>query len=711
MLKSVKKEKDIIMNSKLKYKFLPVIVLMIAVVISVVYIYISQLQQVVNNNTISGMQELSAHDINNIRTHLDNGWSELENIVERLKISDVKDYDELMHQLYAEASTATFDNLFILDSKGNLYTDYNKISFKSEHDMDRFIPGEKGRLVLRYNYDDLTVEGEGEAVFYSVGVKDFSVNDTDYICLIGARDLEYSKEKLRFESFGGQGYSSIIDSEGNYFVNIDESYDSKKKGNFFDNVRAGSIVGNEPLEDILKKTSYNEGLIFRYITSNNEDRVVNIQRVDGTYWYFIMEVPSSVFYKGSNTFIIMSMIMLIIVLMIICAAFMFFTISNRRVIAANADAKAKSEFLSNMSHEIRTPLNAIIGFNHLMKLHTDDKEKMNDYLEKSGNTAQYLLSLINDILDMSKLQAGKIDLINEPLDIEALVNDICIMQRDNINSRGIKLKVNINTKAPCIIGDEIRLKQVLMNIVGNAAKFTLEGGSISIALKQRVLGADYVETQIEVKDTGVGMSPEFLDHIFESFAQERNKNSRSVKGTGLGMPISKLLIEAMGGEIKVESRLDEGSTFTVVLRSLIGHEGNIKALNSQNDRGAKNKVLNVLVAEDNELNAEILVEILKDTGFNVALAKNGQEALDIFKASDIGEFDLILMDMQMAVMDGCEASREIRALERPDAKSITIYACTANTFKEDRDKAIESGMNDFLTKPIDINILMEKIGK
>ncbi len=697
------------MNGKIKIRFLPMLVLMTIILMSVVYIYISQLQQVVNNNTISGMQELSAHDISNIKSYLDNGWTELENVAERLKISRIKDYNELMHQLYAEASTATFDNLYILDSKGNLYTDYNKISFESEHDMDRFIPGEKGRLVLRYDYNDHSVEGEGDAVFYSVNVEGFSVNGMDYVCLIGARNLKYVKEKLSFESFGGQGYSSVIDSEGNYFVNIDENYDSKKRGNLFDNVRAGRILGGDSLEDILDNTSYDKGFIFRYITSNNEDRVVNIQRIAGTYWYFIMEVPSSVFYEGSVTFIIMSMVMLLIVLVIICAAFVFFSISNRKVIAANADAKAKSEFLSNMSHEIRTPLNAIIGFNHLMKLHIDEKDRLKDYLEKSGNTAHYLLSLINDILDMSKLQAGKIDLANDPIDLKALIDDICIMQRDNINNHGISFTSDVDISVPNIIGDEIRLKQVLMNIVGNAAKFTLEGGSIGLTLTQKLLSRDKVETVITVKDTGVGMSPEFLDHIFETFAQERNKNLHSVKGTGLGMPISKLLVEAMDGEIQVDSQLDKGSTFTVTIRSLIAHEKNIEMINNESGKTDNDKVLNILVAEDNELNAEILVEILKDAGFKVSLAENGKEAVDIFSASDINEFDFILMDMHMAVMDGCEASREIRALDRPDAKSIMIYACTANTFKEDRDKAIESGMNDFLTKPIDINVLMEKL--
>lgn len=221
-----------------------------------------------------------------------------------------------------------------------------------------------------------------------------------------------------------------------------------------------------------------------------------------------------------------------------------------------------------------------------------------------------------------------------------------------------------------------------------------------------------MNNKIKVEDTGVGMSEEFLGHIFETFAQERNKNFESVKGTGLGMPISKLLIEAMGGNIYVESRLDKGSRFTVVLTSQISdkapEEVSSKAHEILSD---KERTINILVAEDNKMNAEILVEILKAAGFNVYLASNGKEAVDIFKESDEGSIDVILMDMQMAVMDGCTATKTIRALDREDADTVIIYACTANTFKDDRDKALESGMNDFLTKPIDVNVLLKKLGR
>ena len=260
-----------------------------------------------------------------------------------------------------------------------------------------------------------------------------------------------------------------------------------------------------------------------------------------------------------------------------------------------------------------------------------------------------------------------------------------------------------------------------MNIVGNAAKFTPEGGTITLSVSQEGAEDDQVTTIYRCTDTGVGMSKEFCEKIFDAFSQERNKNSNSVKGTGLGMAICKLLTQAMGGDITVESELNKGSTFTVTLPSTKAKiepeyrnqatEETIAEAQALTESMHSEKPIKVLVAEDNELNAEILTEILTEEGFEVVHAKNGQLAVDIFQESAENEFDVILMDMQMPVMDGCTASAAIRKLARADAKSVIIFACTANTFKEDRERAIESGMDDFLPKPIDVKHMMDKLSK
>ncbi|MCM1494150.1 MAG: ATP-binding protein, partial [Muribaculaceae bacterium] len=273
----------------------------------------------------------------------------------------------------------------------------------------------------------------------------------------------------------------------------------------------------------------------------------------------------------------------------------------------------------------------------------------------------------------------------------------------------------------CIEGDVTRTKQILMNIVGNAAKFTPEGNWIKLSVTQEKADDTHVVTTYRCEDTGIGISEEYIGKIFDSFSQERGRNNNGIKGTGLGMAISKLLANAMGGDITVESRLNVGSTFTVTIPSKIVRDIPDDLKEQQNEdktvntsgppRRADGGPIKILVAEDVELNAEILLEILKMEGFETALAQNGQEALDLFSQSDIGEFDIILMDMQMPVMDGCTAAVKIRALDRADAKTVLIYACTANMFQEDKEQAMASGMNDFLTKPIDVDVLLKKLRK
>lgn len=398
-------------------------------------------------------------------------------------------------------------------------------------------------------------------------------------------------------------------------------------------------------------------------------------------------------------------------------------ISHQNSRMVEEKAKAQSEFLSNMSHEIRTPLNGLIGLNHMMMLNIDkveqeqQKEQVKDWIQKSYGTANYLLSLVNDVLDVSKLQAGKVDLVMEPVMLETMLDAVWSMQHDNIINRGVGFTIEKEISIPCIETDGTRIKQVLMNIIGNAAKFTPAGGQITLSVSQRRIDKTHVEMLYRCEDTGIGMSEEFVEKIFELFSQEQNPASQGVKGTGLGMPLSRLIVESMGGKIHVESEVGRGSIFTVVIPSAIAEAAPDyrNRMPQSGDcpetkkRPGSGKTIRILLAEDNELNSEILLEILWERGFQVVHAENGQEAVQKFKESAPGEFDIILMDMQMPVMDGCSASKEIRKLDRPDAKTIPIFACTANTFKEDRDRALESGMNDFLSKPIDVNILLEKL--
>jgi signal transduction histidine kinase/CheY-like chemotaxis protein len=499
---------------------------------------------------------------------------------------------------------------------------------------------------------------------------------------------------------------------------VDQTFILNSQANFYEKLD-GSQRSDLTGQEIADKMTAGESFSFYHTNAEGVERIVYCMPFEetGIPWYFITSVESTVFKERNQKFLTLSMCMLVGVVVVIILVLILMMSSQNKVNIANAEAKARTTFLANMSHEIRTPLNGIIGLIFLMEKDIEnnaDREVIRQRLSKAKETAQYLLSLINNILDVSKLQAGKVNLNQEILSPEMIADTIWSMQKSNIESRGIHFVMEKEITVPWIIGDDLMIKQVLMNILSNAAKFTPEGGQITLSVTQQRTDVHHVTTTFTCADTGCGMSQEFLAHIWDSFSQERSSNDDSIKGTGLGMAISKLLMDAMGGEIKVESQQGEGSTFYVILPSEISDKAPEypAALPpvSENDK-AKHHATHILVAEDNDLNAEILIEILQSEGFETIRAANGQIAVEQFAASAPGEINLILMDMQMPVMDGCEATRKIRQMDRPDARTVPIFACTANNFNEDRERAETCGMNDFLSKPIDVDVLMKKIGR
>lgn len=376
-----------------------------------------------------------------------------------------------------------------------------------------------------------------------------------------------------------------------------------------------------------------------------------------------------------------------------------------RSMQARAEAKAKGQFLSTMSHEIRTPLNGLVGLNYLMSQKLDDRERLSGYLRQSTTTAKYLLSLVNDILDMSKLQERRMELAYHPVDLELLISTVSAIVRSTMEDKRIHFSVHMELFQPCVEGDEVRIQQVLLNLLDNARKFTSEGGNVTLRVSQAALPEGKVLTRAEIADTGRGMSEEFQKRVFHSFAQELDTVSKGNQGTGLGLSISRQLAQLMGGDLTFTSHKGEGSTFVFTFPGIPAE----KAGSLESTPSMSNEKPRILVAEDNELNGEIMLELLKGEGFEAALAKNGREALRMFECSGAGEYGVILMDLLMPEMDGFQATEAIRALKRPDASSVRIIACTANSFAEDREKALASGMNDFIAKPVNIEELLRKI--
>ena len=394
---------------------------------------------------------------------------------------------------------------------------------------------------------------------------------------------------------------------------------------------------------------------------------------------------------------------------------------SEAVCAAEAANRAKSTFLSNMSHDIRTPMNAIIGFTTLAVSNIDDQKRVRDYLGKILSSGSHLLSLINDILDMSRIESGKIHLEETEVSLSDVLHDLKTIISGQINAKQLEFYIDaMEVTNEDVYCDKTRLNQVLLNLLSNAVKFTPAGGTVSVRLKQfpgTVKGIELYE--IRVKDNGIGMSPEFVEKIFSPFERERTSTVSRTQGTGLGMAITKNIVDMMGGTIEVQTEQGKGTEFIVRLPFRLQSEHHriekiaelegLKALVVDDDFNTCDRC--ILLVEDNELNSEITVEILNEYGYMVDTAGNGAQAVEKVKNSKPGNYDLVLMDVQMPVMNGYEATRQIRALNDPALAGITIIAMTANAFDEDKKKALECGMDGFLTKPIVIEELIGTIQK
>ena len=372
--------------------------------------------------------------------------------------------------------------------------------------------------------------------------------------------------------------------------------------------------------------------------------------------------------------------------------------------------KAKQAFFSNMSHDMRTPINAIIGMSDLARKFLDDKIKVKGYLDRINFSSLQLKNLIDDILNMSRMEQGKFALNNREIDLEKCVRDCLDTYYVQAEVEHKTLRVHLDMENTCVVADSVRIVQLLNNLVSNAFKFTSANDVISVSVTQ-VEKQDFAKYVFVVSDTGSGISKDFLPHLFEPYTRETRFSAKNVAGTGLGMSITKSLVEHMNGEIRVESTLGLGSTFTVVLPFAIAHQSpdseSVESAPDMNSLHGKR----ILLAEDNLVNMELAVEMLSMNGLEVSQAWNGREAVELFAASEPYFFHAVLMDMQMPEMDGCEAARRIRAMNRPDAGSVPIIAVTANAFAEDVVSTTAAGMDMHVSKPIDFKYLFQILEK
>ena len=712
-----------------------VFVATIALVAVAVCVYLGQLSSAVSGNLMTTVDEISRHDVETIEGSLEDSYGRLVSVASRMELYDVADLHEAQQRLNLEAvSSGVFDALYLLDADGTLYSSSYLRLGSDQHSYDEMFADGSGHFVMLYDDANGRLETTKESLVFGVELDGLAVGGHRFVAILGRTDVSAIRGQLLIESFDDQGVSSVVNSQGSYIVNASPATDLAGRDNFYDMLQAGSIDGGVTIEDVRRNISEGESFTIDCTNAEGERLVLSFAPVEGTTWSFIMAVPSHVFEERFAPFIVMTSCMLVAVVVLLMVMMAIVYRFMKRTVSARAESAARAEFLSNMSHEIRTPLNGIIGLNHLMERHLDDREAMEGYVSRLGNAARYLLALVNDILDVSKLQAGKVVLDERPFDLAALIDNVCEMQRAPLADKRISFTLDADDLPwPRLVGDEVRLGQVLMNILSNAVKFTPEGGRVTLTASQVAAPGGRAATVVSIADTGCGMTPEFQRQIFDVFTQERNRNSESQKGTGLGMSISHMLVEQMGGTLLVDSVLDEGSCFTLSVTLPVAGEapevpakaGAAGLADPADDPAdaagaapapdapeptAASKPTRVLVAEDNELNADIIESILGEEGYAVTVAGDGRQALDAFAASPEGHFAAVLMDAQMPVMDGYEAARAIRALERSDAAAVRIYACTASTFAEDRARALEAGMDDFLAKPLDVRAMLAKLG-
>lgn len=671
------------------------------------WLYYQSIEQAVYSTTHSFMEQIADHDNLNIVNQMDSKTEYLQVVLDRIDAARDSRFEDVIYTLGVEARTTSFDTLYLITADDEVYnSSYLKTSLREMPWAEEF-EGADGRFAIRY--DEVSREKWGEFLVYGVRLTTpVSCGEKEIRGAVGMVPIAEIAGQMRLESFDGQGIAVVMQKSGD-IITASRQY-STPDNNFLTPLERAQFKNGGSLESCRQAVEQGESLFVEYSLDGSSYYALfqSLEHHAENEWYLVVRVSTQVTADQVRTLISRSLPFFFVlgVLILLIAYFIYHTMNMAKV--AKASEQAKSAFLTNMSHEIRTPLNGIVGLQYLMRQSLDDPGKLEAYLKKAEVSTSFLQSVITDVLDMSKIESGQLELYPKEMNLKLLVEEVHILLENQVENKGLQFRIDCEElKEPLVQGDALRVKQILTNLLGNAVKFTPEGGEVSLTVRQELSGG-LANTVFQVADTGCGMSPEFLQNIWQPFEQERRIASQN--GTGLGTTLSKTLAEKMGGAITVESQLGKGTVFTVSIPFPAAKPlADKNAANDTADTCWTLKGKRVLVVEDNEINRMIVVSILEKLACKLTEAQNGQEALEVFETSSPAAFDLILMDIQMPVMDGYEATRCIRNLPRPDARKIPIIAMTANAFSEDIEKALAAGMDDVATKPLDIKLLLKKM--
>lgn len=864
--------------NKNQIKFAPFVAVVLILALALTYFLMSDSMKSVNDVTeqeaLALLTENAVQMDSIIENQLTNNWKQIDTIC--VALENMENHSAEMVASFLHNSSPEAYNMLLLSNEGSCLNSSGEWGIKQiSKDLLPLIQGQERILLLRQDKDK-------DILMFGTRIKPFFVEEKEMNFLFVYYKLDSYLGLLKMESFGGNGQIRIIDSKGTTLLHSDNLSDSENRYLFFGTFKNAEFLQHDVVKD---SESFREYVLsgksdaIHVVLESGENKIISFSKIPDLDWHIIISIDQSLVMGTrlksveniSRTSLLA--VMFIVLFSLIIISFIVYQ-SQKKTKAQNRELenlneqlrennasleearhlaeqsfyvaeeanKAKSTFLSNMSHDIRTPMNAIIGYTTLALTNATNTEKVKDYLGKILSSSNHLLSLINDILDMSRIESGKIKIDETEANLSDMLHDIKTIINGQIHAKQLELFMDvIDVSDEDVICDKTRINQVLLNLLSNAIKFTPSGGTVSVRVAQiHNAPAGKGLYEIRVKDTGIGMSPEFAEHVFEPFERERSSTVSKIQGTGLGMAISKNIIDMMGGKIEVHSEPDKGTEFIITLElrlqseqrsvekikeltglkalvvdddfntcdsitkmlvqvgmrsewTLSGKEAVLRArqsiemndafhayiidwrlpdmngievtrqiralgdntpiiiltaydwsdieaearaagvtgfcskpmfmsdlreslLNALGHRQKKEESVlpvtketdsfkgkRLLLVEDNELNREIAYEILNEYGFIVDTAENGKEAVDKIAASKHGDYDLVLMDIQMPVMNGYDATRGIRALKDTVLADIPIVAMTANAFDEDRRAAAECGMNGFISKPINMD--------
>ena len=721
------------------------IVMILAMAISFIFLYQTYIQKFIYEERLNQMDEITHQMFLNLEDVMDTKWKEVQVQCNLIEATDIQTVDDLSRYMKKVTDLYEFEDskitLLTVDDSGKYYTKEGNQGIV--RDAYHF---ENSPEKINYVSNFMTTN-ESRMVFLKKLENPIRLQDGQVIHYCGLyQDMQELNAYFGCDAYGNHNSVYVLDDNGFKLFNGNKE-ELLKGHNVFSVLKKMEYLHDSSFDKTEKELN-EKGVSYSNAVLDGTEYFYAIKKMDNAAWTLIFLVPAK--YVATNTVRLVNLIMWFIILFAFVAAGCVITgivtvlrrnqreaieverENNAKLETINVEltqakqaaeqafevasdaSQSKSAFLANMSHDIRTPMNAIIGITSLIRHDAGNEDKVMEYADKIDVSAQHLLSIINEVLDMSKIEAGKAVFKYTDFSISEFMQKIQMMFRSQAAQKHQTLVIDYdNIQHEWVSGDHLHLMQIFSNLLSNAVKYTQEGGNIQFLVEECETNSKmFAKYRFAVSDNGMGMSADFKNRIFDAFTRAESSLTNKIEGTGLGMAITKSLVDAMGATIAVESEPGQGSCFEVLIDLRIAENRSVSLASPEEKEESNDTILQgmrFLCAEDNELNAEILTELLKIEGAECTICENGEKILEAFKQSAPGDYDMILMDVQMPVMNGYEATKAIRRSSHELAKTIPIIAMTANAFSEDIQHSLAAGMNAHVSKPVEMKVLEKTI--